>query len=288
VDKIHEFYDAHQKDSRRNAILQWLSSIDHESEQRDMIAKRQIGTGVWLLKSAEFQGWLRESGSTMLCQGIPGAGKTILTSIVISHLQEKFRNDDNSAVIYIYFTYQPKQEQVLQDLLGCLLKQLVTNLSAVPDDIEKLFNIHRGGEEQLSVKDLKAALHETIKLFSKVFIMLDALDEYHASDPVGLKNFLHEIFELQSIFSFNLFTTSRYISEITSQHYVSHSTPAEFENCICKDIRAHDEDVLAYINARMFDIRFNISTGSDIQESIRKEVLKATDGMYAYQLPSRF
>lgn len=75
-----------------------------------MLSKRQEGTGLWLLESEEFQEWFGQPGKTMLCSGIPGAGKTIIAATVIDHLREKFRSDVGVSIAYVYFSYQPKQE----------------------------------------------------------------------------------------------------------------------------------------------------------------------------------
>ena len=47
----------HQEDQRRRAVLDWLTSIDYAPQQNDFIARRQEGTGTWLLDSTEYQSW---------------------------------------------------------------------------------------------------------------------------------------------------------------------------------------------------------------------------------------
>jgi hypothetical protein len=67
-------------------IINWHSSVDHATQQSDFISRRQEGTGQWLLNSDEFQAWLNKSKQTLFCPGIPGAGKTMITSIVVNYL----------------------------------------------------------------------------------------------------------------------------------------------------------------------------------------------------------
>jgi hypothetical protein len=75
--------------------------------------------------------------------------------------------------------------------------------------------------------------------------------------------------------SLNLFATSRFVSEIISQ----------FEGCISKEIRAQDDDVLRYVNGRIPQLlRSRISKYSeypDLRNTIRSDIVKAVDGMYA-------
>ncbi|KAF2465937.1 purine and uridine phosphorylase [Lindgomyces ingoldianus] len=89
-------------------ILTWLTPIDYGPQQSDNFKRRQSGTGQWLLDSGEYQTWLTTDEQTLFCPGIPGAGKTILTSII------------------------RKYEQKIDDLLESLLKQLVQSQSSLP------------------------------------------------------------------------------------------------------------------------------------------------------------
>lgn len=74
-------------------LLSWLTPIDYGAQQSDFLSRRQEGTGQWLLDSQEFQDWRNGDRQALFCPGIPGAGKTILTSIVVEHLWAKFQND---------------------------------------------------------------------------------------------------------------------------------------------------------------------------------------------------
>ena len=48
---------------------------------------------------------------TLFCPGIPGAGKTILASVVIDDLNIRFRKDSSVGVVYIYYDYRLRDEQ---------------------------------------------------------------------------------------------------------------------------------------------------------------------------------
>ncbi|KAJ7826800.1 hypothetical protein B0H14DRAFT_3467462 [Mycena olivaceomarginata] len=67
-------------------------------------------------------------GQILWCRGIPGAGKTILSSLVIHHLRDQFR-DGNIGVASIYLNHKETETQTPANLLAGLWKQLVgTNL----------------------------------------------------------------------------------------------------------------------------------------------------------------
>ena len=260
----------HQDDQERRVIINWLSPVDYATQQSDFISRRQEGTGQWLLNSDEFQAWLNKSKQTLFCPGIPGAGKTIITSIVVNYLWTEFQNDANIGIAYLYCNYRQQQQQQPEDLLSNLLKQLAQEQLSVPADIKNLYKNHRTKRTRLSFDEIVKVLHSIIRLYSKVFIIIDALDECHVSNK-GCNRLLSEVFSLQAQAQVNLFATSRFVPEITSQ----------FEGCMSKEIRANDDDVLRYVNEQIPQLlRSRISKYPDLQGAIRREVVKAADGMY--------
>jgi Cdc6-like AAA superfamily ATPase len=227
------------------------------------------------LASEEFQKWVNQSKKTLFCPGIPGAGKTMMSSIVVDHLSAKFGNDAGVGIAYIYCNYQPQQEQRPADLLLSLLKQLAQEQLAMPTDVKNFYEHHRAKGTQPSFNEIVRVLHSTIQLYSKVFIIIDALDEYYASNNEGLNRLLSGVFGLQDQVQLNLFATSRFVLEITSQ----------FDGCILKEIRAQDDDVLRYINGRIHELlRSQISKYPQVQDIVRREIGKAVDGMYVVLL----
>ena len=64
-----------QSQQERDKVLQWLSPLNFKPRQAELSARRQKGTGSWLLESPNFQEWVSEEGKTLVCQGMPGAGQ---------------------------------------------------------------------------------------------------------------------------------------------------------------------------------------------------------------------
>ncbi|MCJ1417968.1 hypothetical protein MMC32_004313, partial [Xylographa parallela] len=88
-----------QKDQE---ILDWLTPIDYSAEQSDFLRRRQAETGQWLLDHSAYQQWVASKQGTLFCPGIPGAGKTILTSIVVDDLYKRYPPDDLVGICYVY------------------------------------------------------------------------------------------------------------------------------------------------------------------------------------------
>jgi Cdc6-like AAA superfamily ATPase len=245
--------------------LDWLSNTDYGAQQSDFISKRHEGTGRWLLDSDEFQSWFKESKQTFFCIGIPGSGKTIITSVVVDHLNTKFENDNSVGIAYLYYNYRRQQEQKPVDLLASLLKQLIQRRS-MPENVADLYKLHCNGRTRPSFEEISKVLHSVVAEYSRAFVVIDALDECQVFDE-GCQSLLTEIFSLRDKTGASFFATSRAIPEITKK----------FEGSISLEIRAKNEDVERYLDGRM---RQSDILDDDIRDMIRRKIIKAADGMY--------
>lgn len=259
----------HNHDVENQAIIDWLTPIDYTTQQSDFIGRRQKGTGQWLLDSEKFQWWQNNSKQTLFCPGIPGAGKTMITSIVVDHLCDTFQNEADIGIAYLYCNYRRKEEQNPEYLLLSLIKQLVQELPSVPEKVKSLYEHHKYKRTRPSFDEISTVLQSVVVNYSRVFIIIDALDECHDSDGYRRK-VLSEIFSLQNKSEANLFATSRFIPEITKQ----------FEGSIFLEILASDEDVERYLDGKMPQLRPFISRNLALQEEIKTKIINAVDGMY--------
>jgi len=164
VDAIQE----NQQSEQRKQALANLSTIDFEAVHYDVSSRRASGTGQWLLKSTEFETWLNSSSNVILwCRGIPGAGKTIMSSLIIDHLRAIKELDPSTAVAGIYCTY--RDPQTTANMLGSVSQQLAAGLDTLPRVLFK--------DQSLSSKIISEVLSEMMLSYQKIFFVIDALDE---------------------------------------------------------------------------------------------------------------
>ena len=257
-------------------MLKWLTPVDYGPQHSDYFHRRQPGTGQWLLDSAEFKTWLKTEKQTLFCPGIPGSGKTILTSIVIDRHTAGF--DKNVGVAYLYCNFRRKEEQKVQDLLLSLLKQLAQRLFPLPlpETVKSLYDKHNGMRTHPSSNEISTALRSVAALYPRVFIVVDALDECQSYDGCRSK-FLSEIFDLQANCKTNIFATSRFIPEI-----INH-----FSRSMSVEIRASDEDVKRYIGGqikhRMPQLQKLVTRHPQLEGDIKISVSSAVKGMYVFK-----
>ncbi|CAD0098231.1 unnamed protein product [Aureobasidium mustum] len=258
------------KEAKRTAILNWLSLTDFTSQQAQLNSSRHSKTGEWLLRSTEFRRWLETTKQILFCTGKPGAGKTVMTSMVIDDLQRKFQGRSDIGIAYIYCNFEQHDEQRTDRLLAGLLKQLVQRIPVTPQCVEDLYHDSKEHKQNGPLaQELVNPIVTAISSFKKTFIILDALDECQSSSNSML---LKALFDIHHQTAANIFVTSRRVSHIERA----------FVDCVSIDIRARPEDLTEYIDARLEELQEFVQDRPDLQNSVRDTIINAADGVFLF------
>ena len=170
-----------QDDQQYRVITDWLSSTDFSAQQSDFISRRQEGTGLWFIKSPKFTSWLEGMKQTLFCPGIPGAGKTMIAAIAVDHLWKTFQKD-NIGIASVYCNYKSQESQTTTDLVAAILKQLVQERPLLGESVTALHKRHADRRTRPSLDELLTTLDSISSCYSKIYIVLDGLDECSNSD----------------------------------------------------------------------------------------------------------
>ncbi|KAF5986977.1 ankyrin protein [Fusarium bulbicola] len=203
-------------ESHKADVLNWLTKTDYASEQSKFKNQRQSGTANWFFEAEEFRTWIAACGQTLFCPGIPGAGKTILASTVIDHIESASKDDLSIGLAYVYYNFRRYDLQNPHELLSILLKQLVAKLPSLPVDINSLYASHEESQKRPERQDIFNALQNVVAQHSKVYIIVDALDEYGPSGS-SRESFLSLLRELQRRHKINVLMTSRFDMRIITE-----------------------------------------------------------------------
>ncbi|KAJ4259621.1 hypothetical protein NW762_007551 [Fusarium torreyae] len=256
-------------------VLNWIASTDHTATHAKHLSKCQEGTGTWLINSEAFQQWLETPGQTLFCMGMPGAGKTIMTSIVVDHLQERFRESRDVGLAYIYCDFRLQSEQSVEHMLAVVLRQLVQRYSVrfgIPPVVDDIYHRHRATGNSLSRTTLCKALRSLSVYFTRIYIMVDALDECQTTGGCRAM-FLEKLFDFQDITNANLITTSRPIPEIIQILGVR-------KNAVRLEIQANKDDLQCYLDGQLGRLPDFVRDDPVLQRKVKSRIVDAVGGMF--------
>jgi NACHT domain len=270
VDKLQLGVDGFQRDKDRqkhHMLMEWISSTNFPAQQSDLIGRRQAGTGQWFLNSPKFAKWLYGPNETLFCPGIPGAGKTMMAAITIDHLSTTTESDA-IGIAYIFCNYKAQADQNTISLLAAFLKQLVQARPSIAEPVSRLYEHHSSRRTKPSLEEIFTALQIVVKNLTRVYVVIDALDE--CSDRDGTRSrLLAKLRDLQREADVHLIVTSRCIPDIEN----------EFRLVPTLEIRASDADVKRFVEGHIYRLPRCIQRDNELQGFMEDKIVEAVDGM---------
>jgi hypothetical protein len=222
------------------------------------------------LDAPEVAKWRNEAKATLLCPGIPGAGKTIIAAIAIDSLLKSVR-DSSVRVAYIYCNYKDQKEQDVTSMLAALLKQLVQGRPSLAEPLMRLHKQHANRGTRPSADEIFTALQSVTLDLSTVYIVVDALDECRNDD--GTRRWLiARIRDLQSKADVRFLATSRFIPGIID----------EFKDLGRLEIQASDEDVRRFVAGQVHRLPNCIQRKHELQRLVQDKIAESVDGMCVF------
>jgi hypothetical protein len=178
-------------------------------------------------------------------------------SVVINYLERTIKQE-NVGIAYIYCTHR-EQNQTAENLVASLLKQLIQQRSAIPGNIRDLYRHHRNKQTHPPLSEYSRLLQAELRHFSKVFIVIDALDECSEEGRIR-EHFLAEVQKLLAVV--RLLVTSRHMPDIERK--------SEGEARL--EIRASDEDVERYLESRI-ESQLPLANYVEMDHALRRDIL---------------
>ncbi|KAH0360135.1 Pfs, NACHT and ankyrin domain protein, partial [Aureobasidium melanogenum] len=109
-------------------------------------------------------------------RGIPGCGKTVLSSTIIEDLRLNDR-DTGPAIVYFFFSFSDESKQKLDHMLRSLISQLVRWDGSTGAHLSKLFESSYHGRLQPQMTQLVELFNQMTSELQDIIVVLDALDE---------------------------------------------------------------------------------------------------------------
>lgn len=254
----------------QNNIIRWLSAPDPSLNYNNALKARHVKTGIWLIGGEVFLRWTRHAGSFLWLFGIPGSGKTILSSTIIQYLLDHCRRRPGSAVLYFYFDFNESEKQRHENLLRSLISQLFLCQNSTSDLLDSLYKCGR----QPTHQELLATLHPMMTASNEVFVIVDALDEC-TERPEHLSD-IEEIMRWKDV-HLHVLVTSRKEVDIED----SLEPLCDEGTSICIQSALVNADILTYVHDRLSeDRRFKRwRNHAKVQLEIETTLMEKADGM---------
>lgn len=208
------------KDSRiehqQDKINNWLSPPDPSINYNKALLQRHEGSGQWFLQSAAYSAWRKERNSFLWLHGIPGCGKTILSSAIIDDLAKSA--PVSRGLLYFFFDFTDTSKQSLEGMVRSLSSQLYRKGGIVQGCLNSLYTACDNGHQHPTAEKLDEAFKAMAQQAGEVWIVLDALDECRTRKglpAVGLLSWLKTLLDLQRM-NVHLLVTSRLEQDIES------------------------------------------------------------------------
>ncbi|KAL8888658.1 MAG: hypothetical protein Q9192_006142, partial [Flavoplaca navasiana] len=248
----------------------WMRySRSHSKRQRtqqDNFARREDGTGQWFIESGVFQDWLSGTNRTLCCTGIPGAGKSILASVVIDFLRGRYTEQKSVGVAAIYCNFKERESQTPENLLAGCSTQFVRQ--TLPESLVEFHRIHSAQKTRPTWKEMIQIFEDIVTKLNTAYLIVDALDE--CSEDV--RDLLLSFFEILPS-NTRLMVTTRHVDEIT---YGFRTSPMI-------EIRASVRDLEKYVGSR---VRSNrrlsgyVRSSGTLKQDICNRVASKAEGMF--------
>jgi hypothetical protein len=266
---------SHDQEERLDKICSWLSAPDPSTNYHKAHKQRQAKTGLWLLESAKFAEWKESATSRLWLYGIPGCGKTILSSTIIEHLLQHCDEDTSMVTAYFYFDFNDTQKQDPELMLRSLLCQLLQRSFTIPKGVDALFSSCENGRRQPSLHALLEVTQQVMQQFAHVYAVLDALDE--CTQRLELMDMVETVAGWQ-LDNLHLLMTSRKERDIerSLEGYV------EEDDTVCLQRDVVDQDIQRYVQHRLRVDKGLSKWNKDVavRQEIEVALMRGARGMY--------
>lgn len=227
-------------------MFSWISEINYSSKHEHFRDQQVHGTGQWFWDHAQYNMWRSSELSTiLLLHGIPGCGKTVLTSALVEKLREERRRSLYQGPIAHFYCRDDENEERLRnphEILCNIVKQLAKGDPQARDILMAEYQRRRticdqeGSElTRPRASDCEYIIREMTRV-TGITIVIDGLDEVKDTDRPELLEVLLNI-RSNSKSVAKIFATSRdhrqvlsFLSEAIQIRIQSHDNRDDLEN----------------------------------------------------------
>ena len=197
-----------------------------------------------------------------------------VSSLVVDRLCDQ-ETGRNTTVTCFYFDFAARKDQSATAMLGSLLKQIVSGMETIPEDISRAFQQQKNaiGGRGPQLLDIVKML-QVITSSRRTFVCIDALDECVAIHRVKILDSLKQILEKSP--STRIFITGR-------PHIRDEVEKRLGGKVIGVSLCPNKEDIIRYLRVRLGEDETPDAMDESLVADILERVPESVSEMYAGQ-----
>ena len=159
--------------------MEWLSPVDMEEFYSRVSKHRTRASGSWLLQNDTFQAWLRCQHRAIWISGLPGSGKTFLSTVIVENLRAHVDRNLKHKLAFIFGDKSDENSQSCHQILANIIAQVLAELQEIPGHMHAAYSTAiRHGRPRLSASDQPVHMLKDLALsLDDLYIVIDGLDE---------------------------------------------------------------------------------------------------------------
>ena len=193
------------------------------------------------------------------------------SSLVVDRLCDQTRGQ-NTAITCFYFDFAARKEHSVTNMLGSLLKQIVSGMENTPEEISRAFQ-----DQKMAIGGRGPQLPDIVKMIQTItfslrtFVCIDALDECAAVHRVKLLNSLQKILEKSP------YTRIFIIGRPHVQAEVEKRLPGQVMSV---SVSSSKDDIIGYLRVRLDEDESPEAMDSGLVAEILKKIPDKMSEMY--------
>lgn len=207
------------------------------------------------------------------------------SAIVIDYLKQRFAEDPQIAMAYVYCEYKQQRLQTPSNLVSSIWRQLSEHKPELHKAVQNMYSDYMKHKTSLGLEKIKANTIEAMRSYSKILIVVDALDE--CTEQGGSRS---QFIKALQCFLSNASLASGKVQLIVT----SRLTKSPFEGTSKVGIQATDEDLRKLVERRFHDgicesqrVANKIRSDKDMQEMLINAIIRGAQRMCVSLLPTR-
>ena len=197
-----------------------------------------------------------------------------VSSLVVDRLCDRARGQSTTVGCF-YFDFAARKEQSATAMLGSLLKQIVSGMETIPEDISRAFQ-----EQKKAIGGRGPRLLDIVKMLQAItsshhtFMCIDALDECAAVHRVKILDSLKQILEKSS--GTRIFITGR-------PHIRGEMEARLGGKVISVSLCPNKEDIIRYLRVRLGEDETPDAMDESLVADILEKIPESVSEMYVGQ-----